>query len=194
MTPTFFTTASELRAWLTRNHVKATEILLGFYKVSSGKTGITYQEALDEALCFGWIDGVRKSLGDESYTIRFTPRKPRSIWSAVNIKRMNMLIELGRVKPEGLAAFSRKDESAGTRYSYEQNRALSADDEKQLRANKKAWAFFSAQPPGYRKTASWWVMSAKKQETRAKRLAVLIDDSEHGRRIALLARPSKETA
>jgi uncharacterized protein YdeI (YjbR/CyaY-like superfamily) len=188
----FFESASRLRAWLEENHEQATELPVGFYKVNSGKTGITYAEALDEALCFGWIDGVRKSIDTTSYTIRFTPRKSGSIWSSVNTKRAGELLQLGLMRPAGLKAFQERDQEKSQQYSYEaRNRELDESYEERFRANTKAWDFFQAQAPSYQKVANWWVMSAKKEETRLKRLATLIQDSENGKRLAHLTYVAK---
>ena len=192
MGPVFFASGDEWRAWLAEYHV-ATELLLGFHKKASGKGGITYAEALDEALAFGWIDGVRKSLGAESYTIRFSPRRAGSVWSAVNIQRVEELTALGRMAPPGLAAFAVRDEAKSRQYSYEQRaRGLDPAYEAQVEANAAAWAFWQAQPPGYRRNASWWVMSAKREETRQRRLATLIEDSAAGRRIAAVLSPDRK--
>src|SRR6266487_3449043 len=170
----FFNSPSDFRQWLEKNHDKASELWLGFYKKSAGKTGITYAEALDEALCFGWIDGVRKSIDDISYMIRFTPRKSRSIWSLVNTKRAEELRKLGRMKQSGLAAFQQRDPRRTGVYSFERAASkLGPVYEKKFRANKDAWDFFQNQPPGYRRLASFWVASAKKEETRLRRLAQL---------------------
>lgn len=184
MEVTFFKSPSELRNWLQANHDKAKELWIGFYKKSSGRTGITYAEALDEALCFGWIDGIRKSVDEISYTNRFTPRKPGSIWSMVNIKRAGELAEAGLMHPSGLKAFGERDEKKSKLYSYEE-RVRKLDDvyEEQFRANKGAWDFFQAQPPGYQRSAAWWVMSAKREDTRLKRLAALIEGSEKRQRL-----------
>ena len=181
--PIFFTTPAELRDWLERNHATETELMVGFYKRGSGKPSITWQELVDEELCFGWIDGVRKGIDDISYSNRITPRKPRSTWSAVNIARAKELIRLGRMHPAGLEALERRSDERSAIYSYEQRKAARLDPkaERSFRANQEAWAFFQAQAPGYRRTAIWWVISAKRAETREKRLAVLIGDSEHGR-------------
>lgn len=185
--PRFFPTPAEWRAWLAEHHASAGEFLVGFYKVGSGKPSISWKESVDEALSFGWIDGVRKRIDDESYTIRFTPRKPRSIWSQINIRRATELIELGRMAPAGLAGFEARDESRMNRYSFENEpQELPPMFEKQFRARKKAWAFFEAQPPGYRRVATWWVVSAKKEETRKRRLATLVDCSERGERLPQL--------
>jgi uncharacterized protein YdeI (YjbR/CyaY-like superfamily) len=185
MKPTFFPAPQDFRRWLERNHDKADELLVGFCKKDSGRPSITWPESVDEALSFGWIDGVRRRIDDESYSIRFTPRRRGSIWSAVNIKRATELTKLGRMAPAGLRAFEARDEKKSRIYSYENSpREFTAEDEKRFRANKKAWAYWSAQPPSYRRGATYWVMGAKKEETRARRLALLIDDSAHGRRLA----------
>jgi uncharacterized protein YdeI (YjbR/CyaY-like superfamily) len=182
--PTFFKTASEFRRWLEKHHASATELWMGFYRKASGKAAITYHEALDEALCFGWIDGVRRRLDDEAYVQRFTPRTARSYWSAVNIRRVEGLIAAGRMHPAGLAAFERRDAAKAERYSFERkNAAFDAALEKKFRANRKAWAFFESQPPGYRRVATHWVASAKKEETRQRRLETLIKESAAGRRL-----------
>jgi uncharacterized protein YdeI (YjbR/CyaY-like superfamily) len=189
MNPHYFTSAAKFHQWLEKHHATAAELWAGFYKKSSGKASINYQEALDEALCFGWIDGIRKTVDEERYTIRFTPRKPTSNWSNVNIKRVKELIAEGRMTSAGLAAFeARKAEKSGV-YTYENRpRQLSAEYEKQFRANKQAWEYFQSQAPYYQRTACGWVMTAKKEETRRRRLAVLIEDSAQGRRIAAMGR------
>jgi uncharacterized protein YdeI (YjbR/CyaY-like superfamily) len=189
--PTFFPTPADFRAWLDANHETASELLVGFHKKGSGRPSITWPESVDEALCVGWIDGVRRSLGDESYTIRFTPRKPRSTWSAVNIARVKELTKEGRMRPAGLRAFeARSDERSGI-YAYEQRglAALPPEMEAEFRGRAGAWEFFQGQPAGYRKNATWWVISAKQEETRRSRLATLIEDSAAGRRLARLTRP-----
>lgn len=194
MKPTFFATVAELRDWFEQHHTTATELLVGFYKRGSGKTSITWQELVDEELCFGWIDGVRMGIDAVSYANRITPRKPRSTWSAVNIARARELIRLGRMRPAGLKAFERRTDERSAIYSYEQRKAatLNPASERQFRANKKAWAYFQAQAPGYQRTAIWWVISAKREETRQKRLAALIDDSQYGRTLEpLRRRPSR---
>jgi len=190
MTPTFFTSQSAFRKWLEKHHSEARELWVGFFRKESGKCGITYPEALDEALCFGWIDGLRKAVDDSSYTIRFTPRKGDSIWSAVNTRRASELSKLGRMQKPGLAVFESRDTKKSQQYSYERyNCRLEAVHEQKFKANTKAWEFFCAQAPWYRRTTTWWVVSAKRVETRLKRLATLIEDSEQGRRIALLDYP-----
>jgi uncharacterized protein YdeI (YjbR/CyaY-like superfamily) len=188
--PTFFATADELRDWLDRNHATATELVVGFYKRGTGKPSITWQELVDEELCFGWIDGIRKGIDDVSYSNRITPRKRRSTWSAINIARARELIRLGRMHPAGLEAFERRTDERSAIYSYEQRRGarLGPEADRSFRANKQAWAFFQAQAPSYRRAAIWWVISAKREETRQKRLATLIDDSQAGRTIGPLSR------
>jgi uncharacterized protein YdeI (YjbR/CyaY-like superfamily) len=188
--PTFFATPDEFRAWLEANHDTARELLVGFRKVGTGQPSITWPQSVDEALCFGWIDGVRRRIDDASYSIRFTPRKKRSIWSAVNIARVKELTGLGRMRPAGLAAFEARADERSAIYSHEQreNAALSEADEREFRANEEAWAFFQKQPPSYRKAAAWWVVSAKKEETRRRRLLTLIADSAEGRTIKELTR------
>jgi uncharacterized protein YdeI (YjbR/CyaY-like superfamily) len=181
MEVTFFEAPSGFRKWLEEHHQVERELWVGFYKKGSGKPSITWPEAVDQALCFGWIDGIRKSLDDTSYMIRFTPRKPDSTWSAVNIKRARELSELGLMQPAGLAAFEKRDEKKAELYSYEQ--ANSKLDE--------AWSFFQAQAPWYRRSAYWWIMSAEKEETRQKRLAVLIEESEKGSKLSTLTGGSK---
>jgi len=184
MRPRFFRTQAALRAWLEKNHDKLSELWIGFYNKESGKGGITYKQALDEALCFGWIDGVRRNIDEVSYEQRFTPRQAKSYWSAVNINHVKRLQEAGKMTPAGLAAFESRDEAAAARYSFEQkNVAFDAELEKTFRKNKKAWAFFEAQPPGYRRIATWFVMGAKREDTRAKRLERLIEVSGRGERL-----------
>lgn len=189
MKPTFFETPAKLRAWFEKNHEAVSEFVIGFYKKGSGKGGISYHEGVDEALCFGWIDGIRKAYDEDSYMIRFTPRRPKSIWSAVNLKRAAELEKEGRMHRAGLAAFHGRDPKRAQMYSFEnKGRKLDAAQEKIFRANKKAWAWFSAQAPSYQRTASWWVISAKQEATRVKRLETLIRDSEQGIRVAPLRR------
>jgi uncharacterized protein YdeI (YjbR/CyaY-like superfamily) len=189
MEPLFFSDPSEFRKWLGKNHKNAAECWVGFYKAKSKKKGITYSEALDEALCFGWIDAVRKSLDDECWTIRFTPRKQRSIWSNINIRHIERLIKEGRMQPAGLAAYNARDDKRTGIYSFENKpKKLLPEDEKKFRKNKKAWKFFESMPPSYKRTAIFWVMSAKREETRRKRFETLIADSEGGRKIKPLRR------
>jgi uncharacterized protein YdeI (YjbR/CyaY-like superfamily) len=185
--PVFFKTASHLRRWLERNHDKARELWIGMYRQACGKRGITYRDALDEALCFGWIDGVRKRFDDESYVQRFTPRQAKSYWSAVNTKRAEELRNAGRMHGAGVAAFERRDGEATRRYSFEREAArLDPAMIREFQKNRKAWAFFEAQAPWYRRVTAHWVTSAKREETRQRRLAALIKDSAAGRRIGLL--------
>lgn len=180
----FFKTPSHLRKWFEAHHASVPEQWVGFYKKDSGKPGITWPQSVDEALCFGWIDGIRKSIDDLSYKIRFTPRKPRSTWSAVNIKRAGELIEQGLMQPTGLKAFEARQENRSGIYSYEQRSPELPDQyEKKLKKNQAAWKFFQAQPPSYRKAANWWILSAKKEETKLKRLNELIEHSAHEQRI-----------
>lgn len=182
MEPRFFRSEMEFRRWLEKNHDKTAELVVGFHKLDCGKPSITYPEARDQALCFGWIDGVRSSLNSTSYTVRFTPRKPKSIWSAVNIGRVEELSKLGHMTPAGLKAFQAREESRSRVYSFE-NKPTQFDPpfEKKFRANKKAWTFFEAQTHSYKRTAMFWVMSARKEETKAKRLDDLIACSAKGK-------------
>lgn len=184
MKPTFFKTPTDFRRWFEENHESSKELLVGFYKKGSGRPSITWPESVDEALCFGWIDGVRKRIDDLSYTIRFTPRKQTSTWSVVNIKRAQELIEQGLMRDAGLKAFQSRKEYRSGIYSYEQRSEKLPDVyELPFKKNKKAWAFFQAQPPGYRKIMGWWIVCAKKEETRVKRLNKLVEESAQGRRI-----------
>jgi uncharacterized protein YdeI (YjbR/CyaY-like superfamily) len=190
MDPRYFRSAAEFRAWLKRHHATDREVYVGFYKKASGRKGITSSEALDEALCFGWIDGVRHDVDEERYANRFSPRTPNSDWSTVNIARAKALIEAGRMQPAGVAAFERRDEKRTRMYSFEQaNPTLSRADAATFRKNRAAWSFWQAQPPGYRKTATWWVVSAKRDETRQRRLATLIEQSASGERLLQVIRP-----
>ena len=181
MKPIFFSTPTDFRKWLEKNHDKETELFVGFYKVGSGKQNMTWSESVDQALCFGWIDGIRTSIDAHSYKIRFTPRKASSIWSAVNIKKIKELTKHGLMQEAGLAAFKKRTSEKSKVYSFEKKDAgLSPAFEKQFRANKKAWKYFQALAPGYRKTSVHWIMSAKQETTQAKRLNMLIADSEKG--------------
>lgn len=183
MKVTFFKSASDFGKWLEVHHATAQELWVGYYKKRTGRPSLSWPESVDQALCFGWIDGVRKSLDEISYTIRFTPRRPRSNWSGVNIKCVQELAEQGLMQPAGLKAFQARQESRSKIYAYEQQRSdnLPEPYAQKLKRNKTAWAFFQAQPPWYRKKVSWWVVSAKKEETRLKRLDKLIEESAHGR-------------
>jgi uncharacterized protein YdeI (YjbR/CyaY-like superfamily) len=181
---TFFRRPADLRKWFEKHSATATELRVGFYKVGSGKPSITWPESVDEALCVGWIDGVRHSVDDDSYTIRFTPRKAVSTWSAVNIRRVKALIDEKRMQPAGLKAFEGRRENRSGIYSYEQRPTELVEPYLGImKKNKPAWTFFAAQPPSYRKTLTWYVLSAKQEETRLKRLKTLIEACEGGRRL-----------
>jgi uncharacterized protein YdeI (YjbR/CyaY-like superfamily) len=184
-----FASQRKFRAWLEQHHRTAAELLVRCYKTHAKDKGLTYRQALDEALCFGWIDGVRRAVDDESFSTRFTPRKPKSKWSVVNIKRAKELQAEGRMHSAGEAAFAARDGATSKRYSYESRPAqLDAGSLKKLRASKRAWAFFQAQPPWYRRTSVFWVMEAKREETRERRLAELIARSAKREPINLLDR------
>jgi uncharacterized protein YdeI (YjbR/CyaY-like superfamily) len=180
---TFFATAADFRRWLEANHETAPDLLVGFLKKGSGKPSIDWPQARDEALCFGWIDGLRKSLGDEAYTIRFTPRRKGSIWSKVNVERFNALKAAGMMTPQGERAYEENKAKSGL-YAYEnEQKNLTAEEESLFRKDKAAWADWEKRPPSYRKSALHWITSAKKAETRAKRLGELIGVSAEGRRL-----------
>jgi uncharacterized protein YdeI (YjbR/CyaY-like superfamily) len=182
--PIYFPTAAEFRQWLEANHATAPELLVGFWKKGSGKASIDWPQARDQALCFGWIDGIRKSLGEDAYTIRFTPRRKGSIWSKVNVERYAALTASELMTPEGVRAYEENKHKSGL-YSYEKPLAsLTAEETKLFRKDKAAWGHWEAQPPGYRKLVLNWITTAKRPETRAKRLATLIEDCAAGRRIA----------
>src|SRR5713226_7288990 len=168
--PTFFPTPSDFRAWFEAHHDKFHELFVGFHKKSSGKASITWPESVDAALCFGWIDGIRKSIDETSYTIRFTPRRPTSTWSAVNIKRVQQLKEMGLMHPSGLKASAARSAKKSAIYSYEQRKTarFAREQDKQFRANKAAWEFFRSQAPSYQRVATYWVISAKREETKLK--------------------------
>ncbi len=184
MVPTFFATQDAFRSWLKKHHNTETELVVGFYKVDSLKPSITWSQSVDQALCFGWIDGVRKSVDSESYCIRFTPRKAGSIWSAINIQKVEDLKAQGLMQPAGLKAFSLRKESKSRIYSHEnETAALTPEMEQQFKANTKAWEFFQAQAPSYKKVALHWVMSAKQDATKNKRLLKLIEYSKEGKRV-----------
>ena len=185
MEPITFETPEAFRRWLEQHHANEREVWVGYYRKSTGKPSMTWKESVDEALCFGWIDGIRKRIDDERYTNRFTPRRPGSNWSAINIRRVNELIDEGRMRPVGLRAFEARRKDRSGIYSYEQrHRArFSAEFEKRFRAKKRAWAAFEDRPPSYRQAAIVWVMSAKKEETRERRLAQLIEASAAGRTV-----------
>jgi uncharacterized protein YdeI (YjbR/CyaY-like superfamily) len=192
--PTFFETPEAFRAWLEANHETETELLVGFHKRGSGRPSMTWPESVDQALCFGWIDGVRRRIDDHSYSIRFTPRKPRSTWSRINVAKVAELTERGLMQPAGLRAFERRTEENTGIYSFERGEEaqLPKEYERRLRANKKAAAWFDAQPPSYRRTAKHWVISPKREETRERRMTQLIECSAAGRTIPPLTRPTGE--
>ena len=187
--PKFFANFADWHGWLQEYHGRKKELLVGFHKSGSGKPSITWPESVDAALCFGWIDGVRRRIDDVSYSIRFTPRKPRSVWSAVNIRRVEQLLQQGRMHPAGIKAFEARTEARSRIYSFEQESVeFDSTQEDRFRANRTAWNFFRSQPPSYQRAATWWVVNAKRDETKAKRLALLIDDSAAGRTLAHLTR------
>jgi len=182
--PRFFATPAAFRAWLHANHDRATELIVGYYKKDSGKPSMTWPESVDEALCYGWIDGVRRSLGDESYTIRFTPRRPTSIWSNVNIAKVEALLAARRMMPAGLAAWKRRDPAKSGIYAFERREAVfDAAAERRFKRAGAAWRYFRLQPPGYQRLATHYVVSAKRPETRDRRLGVLIEHSARGERL-----------
>jgi uncharacterized protein YdeI (YjbR/CyaY-like superfamily) len=184
MKPTFFSTPALFRKWLMKNHQHESELLVGFYKAASGKKSINWKQAVEQALCFGWIDSTGRSLGDESFCVRFTPRKPTSIWSAININKVEELKQKGLMTPAGLAAYEKRSEKRSRIYSHENEPAkLDAASLKKLKANKKAWAFFNGQAPSYQKTCRHWIMGAKQKETKERRLLQLITDSEAQKRL-----------
>ena len=188
MQPRFFASPDEFRAWLEANHDSESEVVVGFHKKHTGLPSLTWTESVREALCFGWIDVVRRRIDDDSYSIRFTPRKPGSNWSVVNVRHVEELTRAGRMHPAGLEAFEAQTPEKTGVYTYENRHEakLGPEQEERFRSNKQAWEFFHSQPPGYRQTAIFWVVSAKREETRERRLATLIDDSAHHRRIGLL--------
>jgi uncharacterized protein YdeI (YjbR/CyaY-like superfamily) len=182
--PRFFRSRQAFRAWLEKHHDAARELWVGFYNKASGKGGLTYPEAVDEALCFGWIDGVKKRVDEASYVHRFTPRTRDSYWSVVNTKRFRQLVKSGAVAPPGLAVFERRDRKKTEKYSFERkDAAFDAVIERAFKANANAWTFFRAQPPGYQRLLTFWIMSAKQEDTRLRRLAVLAAKSAKGERL-----------
>lgn len=186
MKPVFFESPAALRKWLAKNHKSADELWVGMYKKHTGKPSITWPQVVDEVLCFGWIDGIRKSIDADSYTNRITPRRKGSHWSAVNLKRVLELQAEGRMTPAGMKAYEERDPAKSQQYSSEQQGvALPAALEARFKKNKQAWTFFNQQPPGYRKTILWWVVSAKREETQLKRLARVIEVSAAGARVDL---------
>jgi uncharacterized protein YdeI (YjbR/CyaY-like superfamily) len=190
MGPVFFDSPLAFRAWLEKNHGTVRELWVGYHKRATGKPSLTWPESVDEALCFGWIDGLRKSIDEGRYKIRFTPRKPRSRWSAINIARVKALKKLGRMRAEGLRAFKALGNATERVYSYEQRKVarLTPAFERRFRADKKAWAYFQSRPPSYRQTFIWWIVSAKKEETQERRLARLMKESKAERAIPLMGR------
>jgi uncharacterized protein YdeI (YjbR/CyaY-like superfamily) len=193
MHPVFFSSPAQLRQWLEQHHSTETALLVGFYKKGTGRPTLTWSESVDEALCFGWIDGTGRSIDSESYCIRFTPRRPRSIWSVVNIKKVEGLLREGRVAPAGLAAFEKREAARSGVYSFEQAQVqLEPDMEAAFRSDKGAWSFFGTTPPAYRKAAIWWVISAKRAPTRAKRFRELLEVSAAGKRLKHLQRPEQK--
>jgi uncharacterized protein YdeI (YjbR/CyaY-like superfamily) len=184
MSPTFFPTQSHFRNWLQKNHKKESELLVGFYKVDSGKPSMTWSQSVDQALCFGWIDGVRRSIDAESYSIRFTPRRKTSIWSAINIRKVEELTKQGLMEPAGLEIYGHRKEHKSAIYSFEnQPKSLTPRFEKRFKANKKAWKFFLSQAPSYRRVMFFFIMSAKQENTRIRRLEKVIAASEKGKRV-----------
>ena len=184
MTPTFFTDQTGFRKWLEKNHKKENELLVGYYKVNSGIPCMTWSQSVDEALCFGWIDGIRRSIDSQSYCIRFTPRRPTSIWSAINIKKVEELTKQGLMYPAGLESFKNRKDDKSKIYSFESDPIKLTDDfERKFKANKPAWDFFSAQPPSYKKRIMHWIMTAKQEETKLGRLFKTIKESEKQNRI-----------
>ena len=191
----FFKKPASFGRWLAKHHRFARELWVGFHKKATGRPSLTWPEAVDEALCFGWIDGIRRSIDADSYMIRFTPRRAGSTWSLVNTRRVTELIREGRMQPVGLAVFEARDPLKSGVYSFERSAAaLDAESEALFKANRAAWSFFQSQPAGYRKTAIHWVVSARKAETRARRLATLVSDSAAGQRIGPLRRPGSGAA
>jgi uncharacterized protein YdeI (YjbR/CyaY-like superfamily) len=189
----YFKSALAFRRWLDVNHARVSELWVGFFKKASGKGGLTYAEAVDEALCFGWIDGLKKRVDELSYTHRFSPRKPRSNWSRINIAHVERLKKAARMMPAGLKAYAAREPGRSGVYSFENApRTLAPADEKQFKADNAAWEFFRRQPPGYQRLAIWWMTSAKKAETRARRLSQLIAHSRDGRRVGQVSGSNKK--
>lgn len=181
----FFKNQEEFSDWLEEHHAKASEVWLGYFKKSTGRASLTWSTSVDVALCFGWIDGIRKTIDNESYKIRFTKRKVTSVWSAVNVKKVKELIQVGKMRPEGMDLFNKRSDAEG--YSSEQrNMPLAKEYEEQLKANQAAWLFFTQLAPSYKRDSIWWVMSAKKEETRIRRLGILITSSKEGLKIPML--------
>jgi len=184
MIPTFFSKQSDFRKWLNKNHKKESELLVGFYKVNSSRPSMSWSQSVDQALCFGWIDGIRKSIDKDSYSIRFTPRRAASIWSAINIDKFEKLTKQGLVKPAGLASFKLRKEYKSKIYSHEKKPVLLADEfQYKFKTNKKAWDFFTTQAPSYQKFIIHWIMIAKQKATQLKRLDKTIRESEKHKRV-----------
>lgn len=179
----FFTSADEFRAWLAEHHATETELLVGFWRVGSGQPTLTWSDAVDQALCYGWIDGVRRRVDERRYTIRFTPRRRGSTWSNVNVAKVERLLAAGLMAPAGIAAWEARDPAKTGTYSFENEVPLAPEYEAALRERPEAWAFWERQPPSYRRMATYWVMSAKREGTRQRRLARVVEDSANGRRI-----------
>lgn len=186
MKATFFSNQNEFRKWLEKHHKKETELMVGFYKVGSGKPSMTWSQSVDQALCFGWIDSVRKSIDEESYCIRFTPRRKTSIWSAVNIKKMEELGKAGLMTEAGLQAYSYRTESKSEIYAHEKPSGIAVEYEKLFKKDKPAWSFFEKQAPSYKKIIIYWIMSAKQEKTRLSRLEKVINESREQRRIKFM--------
>lgn len=186
----FFNNQEEFNDWLEEHHAEASEIWVGYFRISTGRSSLTWSASVDTALCFGWIDGIRKNIDKQSYKIRFTPRKVNSVWSAVNVKKVQALIQLGKMRPEGMHVFNNRTDAQG--YSSEQrNVKLAKEYEEQIKANQTAWLFFTNLAPSYKRDSIWWVMSAKKEETRLRRLGILIASSEEGLKIPTLRKNNK---
>lgn len=190
MEPKFFKNREEFRDRLEKRHKKDKELIVGYHKVGTGRESITWPESVEEALCYGWIDGIRRKIDEGSYSIRFTPRRPKSIWSAVNIATVEKLIKEGRMKQEGLDAYERRTDNKSSGYSIEQRKDIKLSREYNVlfKKNKQAWTFFKAQAPHYKRAAIWWILSAKRETTRLKRLNELITDSEAGLKVKPLRR------
>jgi uncharacterized protein YdeI (YjbR/CyaY-like superfamily) len=195
MNPIFFDSPSAFRRWLEKNHTTSNELYVGYYKKHTGKPSLTWPQSVDEALCFGWIDGIRRSWDEEGYIIRFTPRRKTSIWSAINLRRVPELIKEGRMRPAGLAIYEARNPEKANKYSFEQRETAKLPPAmvKQFRASKKAWAFFEAQPPGYRRLIAFYVVSAKQDATRQRRLERVIRDSAAGRRVGQFERARRSS-
>ena len=193
-TPTFFPTPEDFRKWLAENHDKATELWVGYYKKATKIPSIDWSQSVDQALCYGWIDGIRKSIDEKSYKIRFTPRRPKSIWSTVNIKKIAELTEKGLMMPAGIAIWEKRKEKKSEVYAYEQEKPdLSEEYKAKIKENEKAWTYFESLSPYYKKASVWYIMSAKREETRQKRLNLLIECSAEGLKIPHLRKPKKKS-